>query len=143
MTAPTNAQGRTHGKATSVRTDEAVWAAVDLETERQERQLELIASENHASAEVLAAAGTALTNKYAEGYPGRRYYGGCEHVDTVEELARQRLMELFGAERANVQPHSGSAAIVQARCHDRDAASTRELPRSRIRLFTCSTVPKK
>ncbi len=96
------------------RTDDAVWASVDLETERQERQLELIASENHASAEVIAAMGTALTNKYAEGYPGRRYYGGCEHVDTVEELARQRLMELFGAERANVQPHSGTQANMAA-----------------------------
>ena len=96
------------------RTDDAVWASVDLETERQERQLELIASENHASAEVIAAMGTALTNNYAEGYPGRRYYGGCEHVDTVEELARQRLMEVFGAERANVQPHSGTQANMAA-----------------------------
>jgi glycine hydroxymethyltransferase len=97
-----------------LRTDDAVWSAVDLEVDRQERQLELIASENQASAEVLAAMGTALSNKYAEGYPGRRYYGGCEHVDTVEELARQRLMELFGAERANVQPHSGTQANMAA-----------------------------
>jgi len=96
------------------RSDDAVWAAIDLEVVRQERQLELIASENHASAEVMAATGTVLTNKYAEGYPGRRYYGGCEHVDTVEELARQRLMELFGAERANVQPHSGTQANMAA-----------------------------
>jgi glycine hydroxymethyltransferase len=96
------------------RSDDAVWAAIDLEVGRQERQLELIASENHASVEVMAATGTALTNKYAEGYPGRRYYGGCEHVDTVEELARQRLMELFGAERANVQPHSGTQANMAA-----------------------------
>ncbi|MEZ6017389.1 MAG: serine hydroxymethyltransferase [Planctomycetota bacterium] len=97
-----------------LRTDDAVWAAIDLETQRQERQLELIASENHASAEVIAAMGTALTNKYAEGYPGRRYYGGCEHVDTVEDIARQRLMEVFGAERANVQPHSGTQANMAA-----------------------------
>jgi len=97
-----------------MRTDDQAWAAIDAETERQERQLELIASENHASAEVIAAMGTALTNKYAEGYPGRRYYGGCEHVDTVEDLARDRVCELFGAERANVQPHSGTQANMAA-----------------------------
>ena len=97
-----------------MRTDEQVWDAVGKEVARQERQLELIASENHASAEVIAAMGTALTNKYAEGYPGRRYYGGCEHVDTVEELARDRVRELFGAERANVQPHSGTQANMAA-----------------------------
>ena len=97
-----------------MRTDEEVWDAVGKEVARQERQLELIASENHASAEVIAAMGTALTNKYAEGYPGRRYYGGCEHVDTVEELARDRVRELFGAERANVQPHSGTQANMAA-----------------------------
>ncbi|MCH2107071.1 MAG: serine hydroxymethyltransferase [Planctomycetes bacterium] len=97
-----------------MRTDELAWAAIDAETERQERQLELIASENHASGEVIAAMGTALTNKYAEGYPGRRYYGGCEHVDTVEDLARDRVRELFGAERANVQPHSGTQANMAA-----------------------------
>ena len=97
-----------------MRTDDQTWAAIDAETERQERQLELIASENHASAEVIAAMGTALTNKYAEGYPGRRYYGGCEHVDTVEDLARDRVRELFGAERANVQPHSGTQANMAA-----------------------------
>ena len=97
-----------------MRTDEQVWSAVSAEVDRQERQLELIASENHASVEVIAAMGTALTNKYAEGYPGRRYYGGCEHVDTVEELARDRARELFGAERANVQPHSGTQANMAA-----------------------------
>ncbi len=97
-----------------MRSDEQVWTAVGLEVDRQERQLELIASENHASAEVIAAMGTALTNKYAEGYPGRRYYGGCEHVDTVEDLARDRVRELFGAERANVQPHSGTQANMAA-----------------------------
>ena len=91
-----------------MRTDEQIWTAIGEEVSRQERQLELIASENHASPEVIAAMGTALTNKYAEGYPGRRYYGGCEHVDTVEDLARSRACELFGAERANVQPHSGT-----------------------------------
>jgi glycine hydroxymethyltransferase len=90
--------------------DRATWAAIDLERARQEAQLELIASENHASAEVIAAMGTVLTNKYAEGYPGRRYYGGCEHVDTVEDLARDRAKQLFGSPAANVQPHSGTQA---------------------------------
>ncbi len=96
------------------KTDDAVWKAVDLEAARQERQIELIASENHASREVIASMGTVLTNKYAEGYPGRRYYGGCEHVDTVEELARKRAIELFGSERANAQPHSGTQANMGA-----------------------------
>lgn len=96
--------------ASSTHTDEAIWSAVAQEQARQERQLELIASENHTSREVMAAMGSPLTNKYAEGYPGRRYYGGCEHVDTVEDLARDRAKELFGAERANVQPHSGTQA---------------------------------
>ena len=96
------------------RTDSEVWGAVDLEVARQERELELIASENHASAEVIAAMGTALTNKYAEGYPGRRYYGGCQHVDTVENLARERAKTLFSCEAANVQPHSGTQANVAA-----------------------------
>ena len=97
-----------------VRTDDAIWASVAREEKRQEVQLELIASENHASPEVMAAMGTALTNKYAEGYPGRRYYGGCEHVDEVEDLARDRAKELFGSERANVQPHSGTQANMAA-----------------------------
>jgi len=96
------------------RTDAEVWDAVDREVLRQERELELIASENHASAEVIAAMGTALTNKYAEGYPGRRYYGGCENVDTVENLARDRAKALFSCEAANVQPHSGTQANVAA-----------------------------
>ncbi|HRV80878.1 MAG TPA: serine hydroxymethyltransferase, partial [Planctomycetota bacterium] len=95
---------------TAHHTDREVWAAIDLETKRQESQLELIASENHTSAEVQAAVGTALTNKYAEGYPGRRYYGGCEYVDVVEDLARDRAKALFGADHANVQPHAGSQA---------------------------------
>jgi glycine hydroxymethyltransferase len=90
--------------------DPDVAKAIRQETERQARNLELIASENFVSEAVLEAVGSVLTNKYAEGYPGRRYYGGCEHVDTVEELAVQRAKELFGAEHANVQPHSGSQA---------------------------------
>jgi glycine hydroxymethyltransferase len=91
-------------------TDPDVFAAVQAEQRRQTDGLELIASENYTSAAVLQAAGTVLTNKYAEGYPGRRYYGGCEHVDVVESLARDRAKQLFGAEHANVQPHAGSQA---------------------------------
>lgn len=102
------------GADAALHTDDAVWASIRREEERQEAQLELIASENHASEEVMAAMGTALTNKYAEGYPGRRYYGGCEHVDEVEDLARDRAKELFGSERANVQPHSGTQANMAA-----------------------------
>src|SRR5439155_18748542 len=98
----------------ALRTDTAVWTAVEAERARQEAQLELIASENHASREVIAAMGTVLTNKYAEGYPGRRYYGGCEHVDTVEDLARDRAKSLFGATHSNVQPHSGTQANIAA-----------------------------
>ena len=90
--------------------DAAVWDAIGHERARQSEGLELIASENYTSAAVMEAAGTVLTNKYAEGYPGKRYYGGCEHVDTVEDIARQRVCELFGAEHANVQPHAGSQA---------------------------------
>ena len=90
--------------------DPDIWAAIQHERRRQTDGLELIASENYTSAAVLEAAGTVLTNKYAEGYPGRRYYGGCEHVDVVESLARDRVCKLFGAEHANVQPHSGSQA---------------------------------
>lgn len=90
--------------------DPDVWAAIDAEVERQRDGLEMIASENYTSAAVMQAMGTVLTNKYAEGYPGRRYYGGCEHVDTIETLAIERAKELFGAEHANVQPHSGSQA---------------------------------
>lgn len=84
--------------------------AIDREALRQEENIELIASENYVSKDVLEAVGSILTNKYAEGYPHKRYYGGCEYVDEVEELARQRACELFGAEHANVQPHSGSQA---------------------------------
>lgn len=91
-------------------TDADVWAAIQAEHQRQEDHIELIASENYASPAVLAAAGTQLTNKYAEGYPGRRYYGGCEYVDVVEQLAIDRVKQLFGAEAANVQPHCGASA---------------------------------
>jgi len=90
--------------------DTELWSALAAEQTRQETHIELIASENHTSPRVLEAAGTVLTNKYAEGYPGKRYYGGCEHVDTVERLAIARARELFGADYANVQPHSGSQA---------------------------------
>jgi glycine hydroxymethyltransferase len=91
-------------------TDPEIWAAVKREMTRQKTGLELIASENYTSAAILEAAGTILTNKYAEGYPGRRYYGGCEVIDTIEELARRRACSLFGSEHANVQPHAGSQA---------------------------------
>lgn len=90
--------------------DPEVWAAIQAEADRQRDGLEMIASENYTSRGVMQAVGSVLTNKYAEGYPGRRYYGGCEHVDVVENLARERACELFGAEHANVQPHSGSQA---------------------------------
>ncbi len=90
--------------------DPEVWAAIAGEIQRQQDGLEMIASENYTSPAVLQACGSVLTNKYAEGYPGRRYYGGCQHVDVVEELARGRVKQLFGAEHANVQPHSGSQA---------------------------------
>jgi glycine hydroxymethyltransferase len=91
-------------------TDPDVWQAIQGERRRQQTGLEMIASENYVSRAVLAAQGSVLTNKYAEGYPGRRYYGGCEFVDIVERLAIERLLKLFGAEKANVQPHSGAQA---------------------------------
>lgn len=90
--------------------DPAVAEAIGHELQRQRDKIELIASENFASRAVMAAQGSCLTNKYAEGYPGKRYYGGCEYVDVVEELARERAKKLFGAEHANVQPHSGAQA---------------------------------
>jgi glycine hydroxymethyltransferase len=90
--------------------DPAVWKAIQSEIVRQADGLEMIASENYTSPAVMQAAGSVLTNKYAEGYPGKRYYGGCEHVDVVEQLAIDRAKQLFGAEFANVQPHSGSQA---------------------------------
>ncbi len=90
--------------------DPEIARAIEQELARQEYKLELIASENFVSERVLAAMGSVMTNKYAEGYPGKRYYGGCEHVDQAEELARERLKKLFGCDHANVQPHSGSSA---------------------------------
>ena len=92
------------------RQDPELWAAIDGEMQRQRDGLEMIASENYTSPAVMQAMGSVLTNKYAEGYPGRRYYGGCEFVDIAEDLARERAKQLFGAERVNVQPHSGSQA---------------------------------
>ena len=90
--------------------DPEISAAIEAERTRQEQHIELIASENHTSPLVMEAQGSVLTNKYAEGYPGKRYYGGCEHVDIIEDLAIARVKELFGADYANVQPHSGSQA---------------------------------
>ncbi len=90
--------------------DPEIAKAIDLELHRQQNKLELIASENFVSKAVMEAQGTVLTNKYAEGYPGRRYYGGCEYVDVVEQLAIDRVKKIFGAEHANVQPHSGAQA---------------------------------
>lgn len=90
--------------------DHTVFEAMQAEKTRQEANIELIASENFVSEAVMEAQGSVLTNKYAEGYPGKRYYGGCEHVDVVENIARDRLKEIFGADHANVQPHSGSQA---------------------------------
>ena len=97
------------------KTDPEVWASIQRESQRQEEQIELIASENYTSPAVLQAQGSILTNKYAEGYPGKRYYGGCEYVDEVETLAKERAKKLFcepcGVEMAvNVQPHSGAQA---------------------------------
>src|SRR5256886_14584166 len=103
--------------------DLEVWQAIEAERRRQQQGLEMIASENYASAAVLEAQGSVLTNKYAEGYPGRRYYGGCEHVDVTERLAIERVKSLFGAGYANVQPHSGAQAntaeIGRAACRGR------------------------
>src|ERR671921_2259734 len=95
---------------TLAETDPQVHEAISAELARQESTLEMIASENFAPLAVMQAQGSVLTNKYAEGYPGRRYYGGCEHVDVVERLAIERLNALFGSNFANVQPHSGSQA---------------------------------
>lgn len=103
--------------------DPELWASIQQEERRQEEHIELIASENYTSPMVMVAQGTKLTNKYAEGYPGKRYYGGCEYVDEAEVLAIDRAKELFGADYANVQPHSGSqanAAVYQALCQPGD-----------------------
>ena len=97
-------------QSTLAKIDPEIWAAIQAENRRQEDHIELIASENYASPAVMAAQGSQLTNKYAEGYPGKRYYGGCENVDVVEQLAIDRVKRLFGAENANVQPNSGSQA---------------------------------
>src|SRR6476659_5710718 len=98
------------GRSTIARVDPELWSVIQQENRRQEEHIELIASENYASPAVMAAQGSQLTNKYAEGYPGKRYYGGCEYVDIVEQLAIDRLKALFGAEHANVQPNSGAQA---------------------------------
>ncbi|HAZ36574.1 MAG TPA: serine hydroxymethyltransferase, partial [Clostridiaceae bacterium] len=90
--------------------DQEIYDTIMLEMKRQESKIELIASENYTSKAVMEAQGSQLTNKYAEGYPGKRYYGGCEYVDMAENLARERLKKLFNAEHVNVQPHSGSQA---------------------------------
>ena len=103
-------QTRTVLEAPLAELDPEVAEALDLERKRQQNTLEMIASENFVPRAVLQGQGSVLTNKYAEGYPGRRYYGGCEFVDIVEELAIKRVKELFGAEHANVQPHSGAQA---------------------------------
>jgi glycine hydroxymethyltransferase len=96
--------------STLAQIDPDLWSVIQHENKRQEEHIELIASENYTSPAVMAAQGSQLTNKYAEGYPGKRYYGGCEHVDIVEQLALDRVKQLFGAEAANVQPNSGSQA---------------------------------
>ncbi len=106
-------------RASIAQYDPALWNAIKQEEKRQEEHIELIASENFVSPRVLQAQGSVLTNKYAEGYPGKRYYGGCEHVDAVESLAIDRAKRLFGADYVNVQPHSGSsanAAVYMALC---------------------------
>src|SRR3970040_2611598 len=97
-------------KTTSAKTDPELWVAIQNENRRQEDHIELIASENYTSPPFREAQGSRLTNKYAEGYPGKRYYGGCEYVDVAEQLAIDRVKALFGAEYANVQPNSGSQA---------------------------------
>ena len=102
------------GNETIAGFDEELASAMAEENRRQEEHIELIASENYTSPRVLEAQGSVLTNKYAEGYPHKRYYGGCEYVDRVEVLAIDRAKELFGADYANVQPHSGSQAILRS-----------------------------
>ena len=105
--------------------DPAVWRAIADEMQRQQDGLELIASENYTSPAVMQAAGTVLTNKYAEGYPGKRYYGGCEFVDVVEQLAIDRAKELFGAEFANVQPHMRARRRTRRSISRRSSRATR------------------
>ena len=103
--------------------DDELWQSMEKERVRQEEHIELIASENYTSPRVMQAQGSVLTNKYAEGYPAKRYYGGCEYVDAAEQLAIDRVKKLFGADYANVQPHSGSqanAAVYMALCQPGD-----------------------
>src|SRR6201981_2589590 len=107
---PTRREPAFHGDHTIRTVDPELWAAIKGEHRRQQDHIELIASENYVSPAVMEAQGAQLTNKYAEGYPGKRYYGGCEFVDIAERLAIDRVQALFGAEYANVQPHSGSQA---------------------------------
>ena len=116
-------------------TDPEIFDAIQREKRRQQENIELIASENFTSPAILEAAGSVLTNKYAEGYPGKRYYGGCEYVDIAEQLAIDRAKQLFGAEHANVQPHSGSQANMAvyfaddpARRHDPDDGTRARRP---------------
>ena len=97
-------------KDTLAKVDPELWKAIEAENQRQEDHIELIASENYVSKAVMEAQGSQLTNKYAEGYPGKRYYGGCEYVDVAEQIAIDRLKQLYGANFANVQPNSGSQA---------------------------------
>ena len=94
-------------KDTLAKVDPELWTAIEAENKRQEDHIELIASENYVSKAVMEAQGSQLTNKYAEGYPGKRYYGGCEHVDVAELIAIERIKALFGADAANVQPNAG------------------------------------
>src|SRR5258708_21429184 len=108
---PSSAQNMSRSLAA---VDPAVATLIQQETDRQHSQLELIPSENFVSQAVLEAMGSVFTNKYAEGYPGKRYYGGCEYSDAVETLAIERALQLFGAEHANVQPHAGSQANMAA-----------------------------
>ena len=116
-------------KNTIASVDPELWAAIQNENRRQEDHIELIASENYTSPAVMEAQGSQLTNKYAEGYPGKRYYGGCEYVDIAEQLAIDRAKALFGAEYANVQPNSGSQAnqnsVETRRHHSRPVAGAR------------------
>src|SRR5947199_7742900 len=103
-----------HRTLTLAKSDPELWEAITAENRRQEEHIELIASENYASMAVLQAQGSQLPNKYAEGYPGKRYYGGCEFVDVAEDLARDRVKALYDAAYANVQPHSGAQANAAA-----------------------------
>ena len=120
-------------------TDPEIAAVLQGELDRQRNFLEMIASENFVSRGVLEAQGSVLTNKYAEGYPGKRYYGGCEVVDVAEELARTRAKQLFGAEHANVQPHSGAsanAAVLMALANPGDRILGLELAHGGCLLYT-------